>query len=182
MIALPKSSCLVAAGLFCSLGHAVVGVSQVPQEAWDALNQSVNGNLAIGRPLALPCYLRYSNGSTTVVQTPDAATCTTIQQNKNDPVFISDHFGGYISYNFAPCVRADQACSLSAFLPIDPFPPLLKICYQGCVPSYYVDAHTVKDVQNSLEFAREQNVTLVVKNTGHDYRGRSNAPDSFAIW
>lgn len=34
----------------------------------------------------------------------------------------------------------------------------------------------------AVNFAREHGVRLVVKGTGHDYLGRSNAPDSLLVW
>jgi FAD/FMN-containing dehydrogenase len=48
--------------------------------------------------------------------------------------------------------------------------------------SYAVAAETVSDVVAAVNFARENNVRLVVKGTGHDYYGRSSAPDSLLIW
>lgn len=167
-------------------GYAIPA-SQISPSAWTALNQSVGGKLQNGRPLALPCYMRYTsdlnaNNASNVWTMPDMSACSTIQMNKNDPVFIGDNFGGYMSYNFAPCVTTGQSCQLSALLPLDPISPLTGVCAQGGVPSYFVNATTVEDVQRSLEWAKQQNVRLVVKNTGHDYRGRSTAPDSFAVW
>jgi FAD/FMN-containing dehydrogenase len=48
--------------------------------------------------------------------------------------------------------------------------------------SYAVAAETVEDVVAAVNFAREHNVKLVVKGTGHDYYGRSCAPNSLLIW
>ena len=51
------------------------------------------------------------------------------------------------------------------------------------VPSRYaVVAETVDDVVATVEFAREHHVRLVVKATGHDYYGRSTAPDALMLW
>jgi len=60
--------------------------------------------------------------------------------------------------------------------------PVTRACEQGSVPWKYVDARSVEDVQKTLLFAKERNLRFVVKNTGHDYAGRSSAPDSFALW
>ena len=46
----------------------------------------------------------------------------------------------------------------------------------------YVEVASVSDVQAGLAFASKNNLRLVIKNTGHDYKGRSSAPDSFALW
>lgn len=40
----------------------------------------------------------------------------------------------------------------------------------------------VSDIQAGLEFASTKGVALVVKNTGHDYKGRSSAPGSLSLW
>ena len=55
-------------------------------------------------------------------------------------------------------------------------------CYQGSVPSYYIEVTSVSDVQAALAFAASTKVPLVVKNSGHDYKGRSSAPNSLSLW
>ncbi len=50
-------------------------------------------------------------------------------------------------------------------------------------PSVYaVAAETSQDVMAAVDFARQHRIRLVVKGTGHDYLGRSNAPDSLLVW
>jgi FAD binding domain-containing protein len=50
-------------------------------------------------------------------------------------------------------------------------------------PSVYaVAAETTGDVVAAVDFARGNNLRLVVKGGGHSYLGRSNAPDSLLIW
>src|SRR5499425_2012750 len=50
-------------------------------------------------------------------------------------------------------------------------------------PSVYaVTARRPEDVVAAVNFARENNVRLVVKGGGHSYLGTSNAPDSLLIW
>ncbi len=48
--------------------------------------------------------------------------------------------------------------------------------------SYAVAAKDADDVAAAVNFAREHNLRLVIKGTGHDYLGRSNAADSLLIW
>lgn len=48
--------------------------------------------------------------------------------------------------------------------------------------AYAITARTTADVVAGVNFARENNVRLVVKGTGHSYLGTSNAPDSLLIW
>ncbi len=52
-----------------------------------------------------------------------------------------------------------------------------------CRPSAYaVAAQTTDDVVAAVNFARENNLRLVVKGGGHSYQGTSNAADSLLIW
>jgi hypothetical protein len=50
-------------------------------------------------------------------------------------------------------------------------------------PSVYaVAARSTRDIAAAVNFARENNLRLVVKGGGHSYQGTSNAPDSLLIW
>ena len=50
-------------------------------------------------------------------------------------------------------------------------------------PSQYaVEVETTNDVAAAVKFARKHQLKLVIKGTGHDYLGRSNAPQSLLIW
>jgi FAD binding domain/Berberine and berberine like len=50
-------------------------------------------------------------------------------------------------------------------------------------PSVYaVAARNADDIAAGVNFARENNLRLVVKGGGHSYQGTSNAPDSLLIW
>ena len=48
--------------------------------------------------------------------------------------------------------------------------------------AYAVAAENAADVAAAVDFARDNNLRLVVKGGGHSYLGRSNAPDSLLIW
>jgi FAD/FMN-containing dehydrogenase len=48
--------------------------------------------------------------------------------------------------------------------------------------AYVVRAKTARDVALAVNFARKNNLRLVVKGGGHSYQGTSNAPDSLLIW
>ncbi|KAF9959722.1 hypothetical protein BGZ72_008969 [Mortierella alpina] len=55
-------------------------------------------------------------------------------------------------------------------------------CYQGAVPLYTVKALNFEHVQNTVRFAAKNNIRLAIKNTGHDYLGRSTAASSINLW
>jgi FAD/FMN-containing dehydrogenase len=48
--------------------------------------------------------------------------------------------------------------------------------------AYAVAARNAADVGAAVNFARENNLRLVVKGAGHSYLGTSNAPDSLLVW
>jgi FAD/FMN-containing dehydrogenase len=48
--------------------------------------------------------------------------------------------------------------------------------------AYAVAAETARDVAAAVNFARDNNLRLVVKGGAHSYLGTSNAPDSLLIW
>lgn len=48
--------------------------------------------------------------------------------------------------------------------------------------AYVVAAENAQEIASAVQFARTHHIKLVVKGTGHDYLGRSNAPDSLLIW
>lgn len=55
-------------------------------------------------------------------------------------------------------------------------------CTIGGSPSYVIKAATVSDIQTGVNFARNDFLRLVVKNTGHDVMGRSTGHGAFSIW
>ncbi|KAI1273938.1 FAD binding domain-containing protein [Xylaria sp. FL0933] len=55
-------------------------------------------------------------------------------------------------------------------------------CTQGGFPTYVVNVTTVKQIQAAVNFARNKNLRLVVKNTGHDFFGRSTGFGAVSIW
>ncbi|KAK4238606.1 hypothetical protein C8A03DRAFT_33358 [Achaetomium macrosporum] len=55
-------------------------------------------------------------------------------------------------------------------------------CTRGGFPEYVVNATTVTHIQAAVNFARNKNVRLVIKNTGHDFGGRSMGAGALSIW
>jgi len=48
--------------------------------------------------------------------------------------------------------------------------------------TFAVEATTAADIQAAVRFAAAHNLRVVIKGTGHDYKGRSTAPNSLLIW
>lgn len=76
----------------------------------------------------------------------------------------------------------EQQCLLDGSAPDNPAAYTNKTCWQGSVPTYYINASDVSDVQYALEWAKENGVPLSIKASGHDYMGRSGGRGSLMIW
>ena len=55
-------------------------------------------------------------------------------------------------------------------------------CALGGFPEYVVKATNVAQIQLTVNFARELNLRLVIKNTGHDFGGKSVGKGALSIW
>jgi hypothetical protein len=52
----------------------------------------------------------------------------------------------------------------------------------GNYAEYSVDARSASHFQMAIEFAKEHNIRLVIRNTAHDYNGKSTGAGSLALW
>ncbi|CZR56523.1 uncharacterized protein PAC_06412 [Phialocephala subalpina] len=59
---------------------------------------------------------------------------------------------------------------------IAPFPE--GTCTLGGLPSYSINATPVAQIQAGINFARNAGIRLVIKNTGHDFSGKSTGAGS----
>jgi hypothetical protein len=55
-------------------------------------------------------------------------------------------------------------------------------CTHGAFPIYAVNVSNVAQVQLAVNFARNANLRLVIKNTGHCYLGKSLGAGALSIW
>lgn len=55
-------------------------------------------------------------------------------------------------------------------------------CTLGGYPSWALNVTTVSQVQLATNFARNLNLRLVIKNTGHDFNGRSTGAGALSVW
>ncbi|HEX4060372.1 MAG TPA: FAD-binding oxidoreductase [Streptosporangiaceae bacterium] len=54
--------------------------------------------------------------------------------------------------------------------------------YEATHSPYAVAVESAADIATAIRFARDHDVRLAVKGTGHDYLGRSSAPGSLLVW
>lgn len=62
------------------------------------------------------------------------------------------------------------------------FLPREIACTLGNYVSFAVDARDASDYEKTIAFANRHNMRLVIRNTGHDYQGRSTGAGAIAIW
>ncbi|KAL9085031.1 MAG: hypothetical protein Q9165_007772 [Trypethelium subeluteriae] len=64
----------------------------------------------------------------------------------------------------------------------DPFTPESSPCLLGPYVDYAINVSNADDVTAGLNFATDHNIRLVVKNTGHDFLGRSTGAGGLSFW
>jgi FAD/FMN-containing dehydrogenase len=138
-------------------------------EEWQQFNATVNGHLYETIPIAASCY-RSS-------QFFDKSACKAVANYYGDSVSRGDHFGQTYWLNWETCLNS--GCALLEFSPEE---TLYANCSLGRLASYYVDIRETAQISATLRFANVHNIRLSVKNTGHDFFGRSSVPNSLAIW
>jgi FAD/FMN-containing dehydrogenase len=87
----------------------------------------------------------------------DSAACQEILKNLKNPYFIGDQPGLTQTSGWVDA-------------------------WMSAPSAYAVVARGTADVVAAVNFARANNLRLVVKGGGHSYQGTSNAPDSLLIW
>ncbi|KAL2108257.1 hypothetical protein VUR80DRAFT_4088 [Thermomyces stellatus] len=127
---------------------------------WQRLNTTLQGRLLRPDPPAAVCYEGEAH---------DEDACRELVLSAGDTHFYIDD----------PLSVLAQWPQGSTCLPtLDP----AGNCTRGGFPEYVVNATRVSDVQVAVNFARNKNVRLVIKNTGHDFGGRSLGAGALSIW
>lgn len=126
---------------------------------WSSFNASINGHLVAPRPPAWPCH----------DPNYDEAACADAKANWFNSFWRSNQTGA-----MQDPIWESPDCDIGS--------PRNVTCKQGFVPTYAVVAHDAMDVSEAVKFAGKYDLRLVVKNTGHDYLGRSSAAGSLSIW
>ncbi|KAF8134776.1 FAD binding domain-containing protein [Mycena galopus ATCC 62051] len=143
---------------------------------WDALNAAVGGRLIKGVPFSSPCFSNLDGQA----QPPNPTVCDVVINGYDDELVRSNVSGAYMITQWETCQNSGQQCLLDYLDPENPSPS--QLCNSGSIPNYFVDVLGASDVVAAFNFTRKTSVPLVIKNTGHDYKGRSSAPGSLALW
>ncbi|PYI17264.1 FAD-binding domain-containing protein [Aspergillus violaceofuscus CBS 115571] len=163
---------LLANGAQPSNPQTWASLSSISTATWNAFNATVAGRLHEGTPMLSPCY----PSSHDPTKPLHAAQCTAEQELLLNSTLASNEFPWYHNFVWSTCQATGASCPIPS-----PLSPNIS-CEQGSISPRYVDVRSVEDVQATLNFTRSHGLRLVIKNTGHDYKGRSSAPDSLALW
>ncbi|KAJ5711288.1 FAD binding domain-containing protein [Penicillium malachiteum] len=136
---------------------------------WQQLNASVDGNLHETIPIAASCYKDS--------EYYDPQACEVVEDYYGDSIIRGEHFGQTYWLNWETCQTS--GCAL---LESDPTQTTYANCSIGRLASYYVDVREPSHISSALKFATAHNIRISVKNTGHDFYGRSSVPNTLAIW
>lgn len=136
---------------------------------WASLNASLGGRLENLRPWAAVCY-------------------------SSDPLFDYDEcqtvLTGYDNDTMRESVPAAllwanwEACGYGNGCPLNYSNPQIiqdQVCRQGTTPPYSVTISNASDASIVVKWAVKNKVKLTVKNTGHDYLGRSAGPSTLQV-
>ncbi|KAI7370077.1 FAD/FMN-containing isoamyl alcohol oxidase MreA [Hortaea werneckii] len=130
---------------------------------WDLLNKTLDGVLIKGVPAADVCYFngtaRHDKGACVKL----AANWTSSYAHLDDPIEM-----------FSP-VYQGLTCQPPSWYDSGG-------CTQGGYPTYTVNVSTTAQLQVAVNFARNQGLRFVIKNTGHDFSGKSGGAGSLSVW
>ncbi|KAH3971739.1 hypothetical protein HBH70_139220 [Parastagonospora nodorum] len=129
-------------------------------EDWSAFNKTLGGVLLKPRPLASVCYTGEDYNEQKCAQLKQS--WARMNLHTEDPTSIMSQWASGNS-----CTPTSQPNST---------------CTQGGWPVYVVNAKTVRHIQLAVNFARNHNIRLVIKNSGHDFNGKSIGGNSLSIW
>ncbi|KAK2020961.1 FAD binding domain-containing protein [Colletotrichum zoysiae] len=128
-------------------------------ETWAHLDESLGGRLLRPTPPGAVCHPERA--------VYDEGRCAAVE-------------AGWSSYELHV---ADPVSAMWTNFGNDTCPPdPARACSPDGYPPFVVNATTPQHIKLGVDFARENNVRLVVKSTGHDYLGRSIAPGALSIW
>lgn len=133
-------------------------------ERWTAFNTTLEGKLVKGLPPAATCY----NSTPYFDQTKCAATrrgWSSSLFTGEDPVMPNSAWPNGNTCPLPPAQGSNPyTCNITGY------------------PAYVVNATTVKHVQLAINFARNNNIRVTIKNTGHDFVGRNTGGGAIQVW
>ncbi|KAK8121241.1 FAD-linked oxidoreductase sor8 [Apiospora kogelbergensis] len=137
-----------------------------PTSVWQQLNKTVDGKLIATIPIAAVCHTTLFDQSNSLF---DQDACNALRDNWNFPETHLPSSSSPMAYPFS-----NNSCNPW----LDPRTP----CTLGSHVVYSVNATAVSHLQAAVAFAKQHNIRLVIRNTGHDYLGKSTGAHSLGVW
>ncbi|RMY84220.1 hypothetical protein D0861_07068 [Hortaea werneckii] len=130
---------------------------------WELFNKTLGGALIKGTPAADVCYFNGTARHDENACAKLAANWTSSYAHLDDPIEM-----------FSP-VYQGLTCQPPSWYNSGG-------CTQGGYPTYTVNVSTAAQLQVAVNFARNQGLRFVIKNTGHDFSGKSGGAGSLSVW
>ncbi|RFU23594.1 hypothetical protein B7463_g12744, partial [Scytalidium lignicola] len=130
--------------------------------AWSQLNATLNGQL--------------------IATVPQAHVCHTAPYNDYDPTACAQLQSTWTQAEIYVPKPAEIMNSYFQNQSCDPFTPISRTCELGNYASYSINVTTAQHVIAGFDFARQYNIRLVVKTTGHDFMGKSTGKGALSLW
>ncbi|KAL4861793.1 hypothetical protein BDV12DRAFT_203646 [Aspergillus spectabilis] len=127
--------------------------------AWSRFNQTIDGRLIATVPLGTPCHGSAYN----------VTECDALRAEWTLPELHFETSSSIMAPFFA-----NGSC--------DPFHPVNKTCTLDNYIVYAVNVSKPDHVSKAIRFATTHNIRSVVRNTGHDYNGKSTGAGALGIW
>ncbi|KAM0245346.1 hypothetical protein ACHAQJ_010580 [Trichoderma viride] len=134
-------------------------------QQWNAFNKTVSGRLKTPVMLASPCFPSSPNY--------DPNVCTDIKEQYGNGTFRDTTFG---STQFPQWEQCGNENCYPGFVS-----PQGATCSLGRISPLYIDAEGPSDINATIAFAKQHGIRIVLKNTGHDYLGRSASANTLGL-
>ncbi|KAI1081408.1 putative isoamyl alcohol oxidase [Whalleya microplaca] len=141
------------------------------QGEWNSLNKTVGGRLIATQLLGSICHEEAVG--TAALGPHNETACAVLRENYDLEETHQDWSAEVLNPYWqgdscSPWTSPDQPCELGKYV------------------SYAINISTtgdpVGDIGAGMEFAKKHNIRLVVKNTGHDFLGRSTGTGALSLW
>ncbi|KAG6373898.1 hypothetical protein JVT61DRAFT_6051 [Boletus reticuloceps] len=145
---------------------------------WASLNRSIGGRLQALSPWAAVCYT-----SDPLYNAEECQSVLSGYDNDTQACFqcivcCREAVPAALLWSNWESCGYGQGCALNYS---NPQPISNATCYQGSTPPYSISILDAQDASIIVNWATAHNIKLTVKNTGHDYLGRSAAPSTLQV-
>ncbi|OTA67783.1 FAD binding domain-containing protein [Hypoxylon sp. EC38] len=134
------------------------------QSTWALFNVLLGGALIKTVPYASPCYDSFGDRNASKCDFITNNWITASIYHTEDPTSINA-----VLFQGSTCMPPT-------------FVPGKSGCTVGGYPAYAVAASNVAQIQLAINFARNLNLRVVIKNTGHDFSAKSVGMGALSIW